>query len=127
MTMGVPTQRTLYALLALLWMALIYHLSDQPHLPVPQVFKLQDKLAHAFVFGILGLLYSRLLSVASPFHWRKMIIVTLMVLTYGISDEIHQMAVPGRSPSLGDVIADVTGGALAAFLWLRLRGTKPLL
>ncbi len=122
---SLSTQRALYGTLALSWMAFIYILSDQPHLPVPQVFNFQDKLAHAITYSILGLLYCRLLSVASTFHWRKALIVCLMVLAYGISDEIHQMYVPGRSPSVGDVIADAIGGALAALLWLRLR--RPLL
>lgn len=35
-------------------------------------------------------------------------------MSYGASDEIHQMFVPGRSPEIFDFLADTTGGILAA-------------
>lgn len=36
---------------------------------------------------------------------------------YGVIDEIHQSFVPGRVPSFGDVLADLSGAVLATMLW----------
>jgi hypothetical protein len=38
---------------------------------------------------------------------RMKIIICVLVLAYGISDEIHQAFVPGRSPGVVDVLIDV--------------------
>ncbi|MBW2550122.1 MAG: VanZ family protein [Deltaproteobacteria bacterium] len=36
---------------------------------------------------------------------------------WGLSDEIHQALVPGRSPELGDVIADLFGSIVGVSSW----------
>lgn len=85
-----------------------------------------DKVVHAAVYAVLGLL------VALPLDRLKLIqrrtaivIVAAMVVTaYGISDELHQRFTPGRSPDVFDVIADAIGGVLGAWAWVALRARR---
>jgi VanZ family protein len=44
-----------------------------------------------------------------------------LTLGYGITDEIHQMFVPGRIASVADILADITGGMLGAWIYLKTR------
>jgi VanZ family protein len=37
---------------------------------------------------------------------------------YAVTDELHQAFVPGRTPSVGDGVADAAGAALGAFVTL---------
>jgi VanZ family protein len=106
--------------LAFLWMGVIFWLSSKQSLPTPDLFRGQDKMEHAVVFGILALLF------ALSFKERKgktlgkrLLIVTFLVILYGLSDELHQHFVPGRDPSFWDLCADAVGGFLAAFFFLR--------
>ena len=45
------------------------------------------------------------------------IIVILIAFTYGISDELHQIYVPGRSPAIIDVMSDLGGTILGVSAW----------
>ncbi len=45
---------------------------------------------------------------------------------YGFSDEIHQSFVPGRTTSIGDLMADGVGGFLGTLAyWKMVIATKP--
>jgi VanZ family protein len=74
---------------------------------VPSLLQGWDKLAHAGLYTILGatLGYGRYYAVPSPPHW----LLIGMGALYGATDEWHQGFVRGRSPDLGDWMADVTG------------------
>ena len=113
--------RRLSLLLALAWMALLFYLSHQPSLDAPMLFPGQDKVFHAAVYGVLGLL----LLAAQPrkaqgYSWRQVGISTLIASLYGLSDEIHQYFVPGRSSEVLDWVADTVGALIAVSLlaWL---------
>ncbi|RIH85742.1 VanZ family protein [Calidithermus roseus] len=100
-----------YLALAGLQMALIFWFSAQPGdtvgIPAPW-----DKLVHAGVYALLGHFLAQ--GTQRPlFSW------SLAVL-YGLSDEIHQMFVPGRVFDLGDWLADAGGAALAILAWSAL-------
>jgi len=119
--------RHLSLLLALVWMALIFYLSHQPGLQTPMLFSGQDKVLHAAVYAVLGLL----LLAAQPrqtqgYSWRQMGISVLIASLYGLSDEIHQHFVPGRSPEVLDWAADSAGALIAVSLlaWLSRKWTS---
>ena len=79
--------RPFYALLALLWMGVLWWLSERPFpgagLPHPW-----DKLAHFLAYALLGALWRRGLGRFLP--------AFLLAAFYGVVDEAHQSLVPGR-------------------------------
>ena len=113
--------RHLSMLLALALMALLFYLSHQPALHTPMLFSAQDKVLHAGVYGLLGLL---LLGAqrrpAKGYSGRQVSISVLLASLYGLSDEIHQYFVPGRSSEALDWLADTLGALIAVSLlaWL---------
>jgi VanZ family protein len=81
-----------------------------------------DKLLHAGVYGLLSALICRALN--SLPRWRGhllrlMVAGTLLAALYGLSDEWHQSFVPHRSSDAGDLLADLLGAGLGAFIYLR--------
>lgn len=105
------------------WMGLIFALSSQSSLPSPDdpwIDFLFKKTAHFAVFGILAVLFWRVLP-ATPQSWRWAWLLTVL---YAISDEFHQAFVALRHPAARDVVIDSCGAATALLLawwWLRRR------
>jgi VanZ family protein len=84
---------------------------------------LSDKTVHFLVYGLLGFLILRALgggSLSGMTPLRALVAVLLTGL-YGVTDEIHQMFVPGRNPDVLDVVADTLGAAGAVALLSVLR------
>ena len=86
-----------------------------------------DKLAHGLLYGGLGWVLWQALRVGRRNANGFFIAVAAIVLAglYGASDEWHQSFVPGRSPSLMDLLADVVGAttsvSMSVFLTRRSR------
>lgn len=73
------------------------------------------KLAHFTEYFILGLLVYNFIS-----NYKfKLYYGVLICIIYSISDEIHQLYVPGRSCQLLDILIDISG-ALISILLLKL-------
>jgi VanZ family protein len=112
---------------AVLWATVIFVLSSQPTLP--STGQVTDKQAHAFTYGVLALLC---LMGLTRWRWRSVAGARLLgafalAAMYGVSDELHQAFVPGRSPDVGDVTADAAGAAIALGLvwaWAILLGRR---
>lgn len=99
-------------------MATIFLLSHTPGEQLPHSVEGWDKILHTIAYTGLGL--AALFALRRNFIRRPRLtslLVVLFCLCYGISDEFHQSFIPGRSPSLADIAADVTGGLLAVFCW----------
>lgn len=103
---------------------LIFWLSAQETLPVPQVFNFQDKLIHAAAYFVMGVFSWRAFRQTGLQPRHLAILSILFCSLYGISDEWHQYFVPGRSSSVWDWLADTLGAAMAAGLLLRLASLK---
>jgi len=100
-------------------MAVIFVASAQPDLAPPA--DLGDKPSHSMGYALLGVLFVRALAGGLPRRITLKVALLAIVLTttYGVTDEIHQMFVPGRFADLNDVIADAIGGAMgAALCWV---------
>jgi VanZ family protein len=98
------------------WMGLIFYLSAQPDLPLPRVGwanLLISSAAHAFVFGVLAVLWMRALGG----HRHGWAIALTLTLLYALSDEFHQSFVPGRHPDPWDLACDALGAALGLVGW----------
>ena len=93
-------------------MSLIFFLSAQPDLSSGLgVWDLVlRKLAHAFLFGSLTLLWLRALDFTTP---RALFWSVVIAALYAISDEFHQTFVPGRSGHAVDVGVDLIGIGIA--------------
>lgn len=101
------------------WMGLIYYLSAQPDLPHPETKWLSELVssgAHAFVFGVLAVLWARILR-GRRRAWLVAFVLTMM---YAASDEFHQAFVPGRHSDPWDLLCDGLGAAVALAIWSRL-------
>lgn len=75
-------------------------------------------LGHAAFFGVLGFLAANAaLPLAIPRgRWWIMVALTL----YGVACELIQASIPGRTPSLVDLGADVVGAYAGTLVWLAL-------
>lgn len=110
-------------LLPLAYMGVIFAVSsiaiDVPHLTFP----FRDKVVHTFEYGLLGLLVARAAFVTWPTRspMRIVLFAILIATTFGVSDEVHQSFVPGRSAELADAVADFIGAALGASAYAMMR------
>lgn len=117
-----------FAVLTALYCWAIFLGSSDPNPPMPDFyFPGMDKLAHMVLFGGLGALVSVGIRHAArkPGLTAQWTVPVLFVAVYGLSDEIHQRYVPGRTFDLADWAADIAGALLAqtvlyVFAW---RGT----
>ena len=78
------------------------------------------KSAHAFEFFILAILLAWVLIEYHISGWKVTVMTLLAVLLYAISDEFHQLFIPGRSGQFVDVLIDTAGGTfmlLIIYLW----------
>lgn len=119
---------TIFKVITILIMLLIFWFSHQDGIEslkqsnfilryVKDILKLVGidirKIAHFSIYMLLGI--SSYL--ASEREDKVGILrVLLFVILYACSDEFHQSFVPGRGPSLKDVIIDTFGGTVGIFL-----------
>ena len=101
-------------------MLLIFVLSSL-ELKVPGVrhLPLRDKAIHFVEYGVLGWLCAAAASGSWPSvaRWRTGAFAVFVATLFGLSDEIHQALVPGRSSELGDLFADFVGALAGASAW----------
>ncbi|MFH1113976.1 MAG: VanZ family protein [Pseudomonadota bacterium] len=102
----------------LLYCAGIFLLSGLPHIP-DAVSWMPDKIGHFIVYAGLGFLVAQEIRLrglqSSRWIWAGS---ALFCLLYGISDELHQSFVPGRTAQIGDVAADTAGGLTAGVMYV---------
>lgn len=105
-----------------LWMSVIFVFSAMPGAVsgslVPYENLFERKSAHAAEYLILTLLFFRVFRNAFPRDrfGTKMVLVGSLSLLYALSDEIHQLFVPGREGKLSDIGIDLIGIVLGALL-----------
>ncbi len=98
-------------------MVLIFVLSSMSGLP-PAPGGIDDSVAHALEYAVLAALLVRGFTGA---RWRGMGVgavwrAVLLATLYGVTDEVHQRFVPGRTAEIADLTADAAGAAVAAVL-----------
>ena len=85
------------------------------------------KLAHMIEYYILAVLIYLFLKEFYPIDKRLFILTMLLTALYAITDEIHQLYVPGRVGSIIDVLIDSFGallGTLKCYSYKRKRLKK---
>lgn len=107
---------------------LIFWLSAQEQLPMPEVFNFQDKVLHFGAYFMMAIFAWRSFRHSSLSEWNLALISFLFCSVYGMSDEWHQSFVLGRTSSIGDWLADSFGAAVAISILIsynQLRRPKP--
>jgi VanZ family protein len=110
---------------ALLIAGAIFVASSLPRAQLPQVgFPGIDKLEHGLAYALLGAALARGWYLrrrpGQVIRWTTLWFAAwLLALGYGLSDELHQLLVPGRMFDLADLLADAIGAGIgaAAYLW----------
>ncbi len=100
--------------LILVWMAVIFAGSSTPEKGIPSLVVPVGKILHLAEYAVLGFLV-----VPKAGSWKAALLVCIF---YAVSDEFHQLFVPGRRGSAVDVLIDSAGASAGIFLasrWLR--------
>jgi len=117
-----------------LYMAIIFYLSSIPEPPIPgfiiKIFSTKTGLVlHFFEYFILSFLTSIALrhSKHSFFNKHHYLLAILIASLYGISDEIHQIFVPGRFATISDALINIVGAGFAQFIRWLLKKEKTII
>ncbi|HHU18847.1 MAG TPA: VanZ family protein [Bacilli bacterium] len=128
-------RRVISWLLVILWMGLIFYLSHQPAVEsanlssgiMERILVLIDRVivglridpdhfhfiirksAHFIAYYILGILVINALKTSRMMSLRSIFIGLAICVLFAISDEVHQLFVPGRAGQVMDVVIDSTG------------------
>lgn len=78
------------------------------------------KNAHFFIYLILGILVTNAFRASGALEYKIIIYTLMFCILYAISDEIHQLFIPGRGGQVRDVIIDSAGSTIGLFLNLLL-------
>lgn len=105
-------------------MAMVFGLSSVSKLPTPPA-GLSFSVIHAVTYAGLGALTARATGKGlRDVSWRAVVGAIVISTLYGVSDEYHQLFVPGRTFDVLDMVADAIGsvaGACAVGAWSRIR------
>ena len=95
-------------------MALVFTLSSRARWGT--LSDLPDWSTHAAGYAVLSVLACRALGggLDHPVTARAAVLAVLISTLYGVSDELHQSFVPGRTADAWDVLKDLAGAAVGA-------------
>jgi VanZ family protein len=95
-------------------MAAIFAVSSLHQPPMPG--GVSDKWAHTLAYFALGVTVMRAVAggLSRRVTPRTALIAIAIAALYGVTDEVHQAFVPGRTPDVTDLAADIVGALLAA-------------
>lgn len=86
---------------------------------------LVSPLAHFCEYAVFGFLLQNALGCSSPAR-RAVALAVIVASAYGVTDEFHQLFVPGRACDPADWLVDTAGAALGALIaWRALRRLQP--
>lgn len=75
------------------------------------------KGAHFFAFLILGLLVINALQRSGIGGFRCVALALVICILYAVTDEVHQLFVPGRGGQMRDVLIDIAGSGMGIGLY----------
>ena len=81
------------------------------------------KLAHFTEYLILGILVCNMIRC----YDKKYYLAIIICIIYAVSDEVHQVFVPGRSPQIYDILIDVFGclsGIILFNMFIKIKKNK---
>ncbi|RMF90618.1 MAG: teicoplanin resistance protein VanZ [Methanobacteriota archaeon] len=106
----------------------IFYLSSRPDLAVSGPWAGFDPellILHIIEYAPLGLLATRAVSRSSRLSdFDNFYFPALIGVFYGLTDEVHQLFVPGRTASPFDLMADAVGVLIGVYLWRSASGKR---
>lgn len=111
----------------ILSLAIIYFSNQETVEFLNDPFYMEDKILHFTAYFIYGLTIQFALINSTNYNSKKYYITIVLIgALFGLTDEIHQYFIPGRSSDILDWIADLLGICFSlvfknAILWLRNR------
>ncbi len=75
------------------------------------------KAAHFSEYALLAVLWVIPLGCMTKTNKKRMIVALLLCIMYAVSDEIHQLFVPGRDGNIKDVLIDTAGAGFGILVW----------
>jgi VanZ family protein len=104
----------------LVYAVIIFHLSSESD-PLPSLTTaFSDKALHAIEYAGLAFLLCRALR-GEGLRWRSALVIAILITSaYGASDEWHQSHVFGRQPDILDWVADTSGAATGAIVYMMM-------
>jgi VanZ family protein len=103
----------------LLYMGVIFYLSSKSDIAIPA--ELSDKGWHSIGYTGFAIVIVRALAGGLPARitTTTALVAVAIATLYAVTDEFHQSFVPNRTADVQDLIADVVGAAMGAFVcWL---------
>lgn len=139
-----PIYKILSWIAALLWMALIFYLSHQPattsnalstgitevlvktvervapnaNIDIQSFNNIVRKNAHFLAYLALGVLVINALRRSGVNEYRSVVLALGICVLFAISDEVHQLFVPGRGGQVSDVLIDSAGASVGMGIYL---------
>jgi len=111
-----------YYLPAFFWICTLFFLSSLESDSIPSFgFQFNDLVAHFCVYTVLGYLLS-IAFLRGEKALSRIALVLLLGWLYGMSDEVHQLFVPGRFATITDWGADAVGTAFGLLIFLKVPG-----
>ena len=124
-------KKKLHIILVILWMIFIFYMSSNTSTEsskqsgvivsfIIDLFNITNtdnltfiirKLAHFIEYFILGIL---VINVILDYHKRIYYAITICFI-YALSDELHQIFIPGRSCEVRDIIIDIIGSVMGIY------------
>ncbi len=131
-------------ILVILWMGLIFYLSHQPaaesselstgiteviiqtieklapnvELDIRNLNHIVRKNAHFFAYLVLGVMVINALRASGVRGYNSIGLALLICVLYAISDEVHQIFIPGRSGEVRDVLIDSAGASVGILVYM---------
>lgn len=101
------------------WMGFIFYLSSIPADNIPFLFPFQDIPLHLVKYTILSYLLARALknTYTGLTSIEVVYLAVVFAAIYGLTDEFHQIFVPGRYASGLDLFVDGLGSLLGSTLY----------
>jgi VanZ family protein len=101
------------------WMAVIFAVSS---IRLPAIVAaVPDWSTHGSAYAVLSLLCCRALAggLGLALRGRDAVLAVVLCAAYGVTDEFHQLYVPGRQATVADLAKDVVGAVAGAWLYRR--------
>ncbi|KPB05839.1 VanZ family protein [Bacillus sp. CHD6a] len=96
----------------------VEQVAPEAELHIDEISFFVRKNAHFFAYMLLVMLTLNAVRRSGGHGWLSIGLAFVITVLYAISDEVHQLYVPGRSGQVSDVVLDSTGAVVGIALYL---------